>query len=49
MKFKEIYDESLNKPEEFWKKAADDIFWFKKPSQILNKSIHLFINGLKMG
>ena len=33
-----IYNESIKNPEEFWKKVADDIFWFKKPSIILNKS-----------
>ena len=36
--FKEIYDESLNKPEEFWKNISEDVFWFKKPNKILNKS-----------
>ena len=36
--FKEIYDDSLNKPEEFWKNISEDIFWFKKPTKILNKS-----------
>ena len=38
MKFEDIYQESINKPEEFWRKAANDIFWFKKPTKILNKS-----------
>jgi len=36
--FKEIYDDSLNKPEEFWKNISEDVFWFKKPTKILNKS-----------
>ena len=36
--FEKIYKESIKKPEEFWKKVADDIFWFKKPSKILNQS-----------
>ena len=36
--FEKIYKESIKNPEEFWKKIADDIFWFKKPSKILNKS-----------
>ena len=36
--FEKIYRESIKNPEEFWKKIADDIFWFKKPSKILNKS-----------
>ena len=37
-KFSEIYSNSVKNPEEFWKKVSDDIFWFKKPLKILNKS-----------
>ena len=37
-KFNNIYQESINNPEKFWQDAADDIFWFKKPTKILNKS-----------
>ena len=37
-KFNRIYNESIQNPEVFWQKAADDIFWFKKPSKILNKT-----------
>ena len=37
-KFKEIYDNSIKNPEDFWKNVSDDIFWFKKPTKILNKS-----------
>ena len=36
--FDKIYKDSIKTPEEFWKKVAEDIFWFKKPSKILNKS-----------
>ena len=36
--FEKIYNESIKNPEEFWKKVADDMFWFKKPTKILNKS-----------
>jgi len=35
--YKEIYNESLKKPEEFWQKISEDVFWFKKPTKILNK------------
>ncbi len=38
MNFKEIYDKSIEKPDEFWREVADDIFWFKKPTKILNKA-----------
>jgi propionyl-CoA synthetase len=37
-KFSEIYDQSLQNPEKFWQEASNDIFWFKKPTKILNKS-----------
>ena len=37
-KFNKIYDHSINNPEEFWSNASNDIFWFKKPTKILNKS-----------
>ena len=37
-KFKEIYKKSIENPENFWREASDDIFWFGKPSKILNKS-----------
>ena len=36
--YKEIYEDSINKPEEFWKNISEDVFWFKKPTKILNKS-----------
>ena len=35
-KFKEIYSKSIEDPEYFWREASDDIFWFKKPTKILN-------------
>ena len=37
-KFQKIYEQSINNPEKFWSEAANDIFWFKKPTKILNKS-----------
>ena len=38
MNFKDIYDKSIKKPNEFWREVADDIFWFKKPTKILNST-----------
>ena len=35
-KYKEIYENSINKKEEFWKNISNDIFWYKKPTKILN-------------
>jgi Acyl-coenzyme A synthetases/AMP-(fatty) acid ligases len=36
--FERIYRESIDNPEKFWQEVSNDIFWFKKPSKILNKS-----------
>ena len=37
-KYNEIYQNSLKNPENFWQEVSNDIFWFKKPTKILNKS-----------
>ena len=34
--YKDIYDSSIKNKEGFWKKISDDIFWYKKPTKILN-------------
>ena len=36
--YKEIYDLSINDKEKFWKKVSDGIFWYKKPTKILNSN-----------
>ena len=36
--FNKIYKQSIDNPEEFWRKESDNIFWFKKPNKILNSS-----------
>ena len=36
--FKDIYQNSIERPEKFWQEVSNDIFWFKKPNKILNKS-----------
>ena len=38
MNFKEIYEKSIKKPDEFWREVANDVFWFKKPTKILNSN-----------
>ena len=35
-KYNEIYQSSIRNPEKFWKEISEDIFWFKKPTKILN-------------
>ena len=37
-KFNKIYQNSIKNPETFWQEVSNDIFWFKKPTKILNKS-----------
>ena len=37
-KFNNVYENSIKNPEDFWQKVSEDIFWFKKPTKILNKS-----------
>ena len=44
--FNKIYQESIQNPEEFWKNVSDDVFWFKKPTKILNKSTPPFYLSL---
>ena len=48
-KFNEIYQNSIKNPEKFWQEASEDIFWFKKPSKILNKSNPPFFKWFEDG
>ena len=48
-KFHQIYRNSIDNPEDFWQKNSEDIFWFKKPSKILNKSNHPFYKWYEDG
>ena len=49
IKFDKIYEESINKPEDFWQNISEDIFWFKKPNKILNKSSPPFYKWFEDG
>ena len=35
-KYSEIYQKSIKNREDFWKEISNDIFWYKKPTKILN-------------
>ena len=35
-KYKEVYNSSIKNKEDFWKKVSEDIFWYEKPTKILN-------------
>nr|MDO8110823.1 acetate--CoA ligase [Candidatus Sigynarchaeota archaeon] len=37
-KYKEMYKQSIENPEKFWKPFADKVFWYKKPEKILDAS-----------
>ena len=37
-KYQEIYQRSIKNNKEFWSEVANDIFWYKKPTKILNSS-----------
>ncbi len=47
--FNKIYQESIQNPEEFWKNISDDVFWFRKPTKILNKSNPPFFKWFEDG
>ena len=48
-KLSDIYLKSLKEPENFWREIANDIFWFKKPTKILNKSKSPFYKWFEAG
>ena len=35
-KYEEIYKKSIQNSENFWLEVSKDIFWYKKPTKILN-------------
>jgi len=37
-KYKEIYQRSITDAEGFWSDVSNDVFWYKKPTKILNSS-----------
>ena len=37
-KYEKTYDSSIKNRESFWKRVSEDIYWYKKPSKILNSS-----------
>ena len=47
--YSEIYNQSIKNPEEFWENVSNDIFWYKKPKKILNKSNAPFFKWFEDG
>ena len=35
-KYTEVYQKSIQNREEFWKNISENVFWYKKPTKILN-------------
>ena len=35
-KYNDIYQKSIQSREKFWKEVSENIFWYKKPTKILN-------------
>jgi len=35
-KYQEIYQRSIKDAKGFWSEVANDVFWYKKPTKILN-------------
>jgi propionyl-CoA synthetase len=35
-KYQDVYSKSIKDPKAFWSEVADDVFWYKKPTKILN-------------
>ena len=48
-KYEKIYDSSIKNKENFWKEVSEDIFWYKKPSKILNSSNPPFFKWFEDG
>jgi len=38
VKYLDIYKDSINNKEKFWQNISEEIFWYKKPTTILNSS-----------
>ena len=47
-KYQDIYQRSIKDAEGFWSEVANDVFWYKKTSKILNSDNPPFIDGFKM-
>ena len=47
--YKNTYENSIKNPENFWQEISNDIFWFKKPTKILNKSNTPFYKWFENG
>ena len=48
-KYSEIFKESIVNPENFWGKIAENVFWYKKPTKVLNKQSAPFYRWFEDG
>ena len=48
-KYNEIYQKSIENREDFWREISNDIFWYKKPTKILNSDNPPFFKWFEDG
>ena len=48
-KYQDIYQRSIQDAEGFWSDIAKDVFWYKKPTKILNSDNPPFYKWLQDG
>ena len=48
-KYQEVYQNSLKDPKKFWSEVANNIFWYKKPTKILNSNTPPFYKWYEDG
>ena len=48
-KYNEIYQKSIENKEDFWREISNDIFWYKKPTKILNSDSPPFYKWFEDG
>ena len=48
-KYQDIYEKSIKDPEGFWSEVSKDIFWYKKPTKIINSSNPPFYKWFENG
>ena len=47
--YRDVYEKSIKNRESFWKEVSENIFWYKKPSKILNSDNQPFYKWFEDG
>jgi len=40
--YADVYSRSINDPDSFWGEAANDVFWYRKPQQVLDRKAGVY-------